>query len=314
MVCDDSDVLLILNFILFRGEKPYVCNICTKSFSDPSARRRHVASHTGKKPYMCSVCSLSFTRLDNLKAHTKTHNKERPDVEDTQVTTVEAMTGNEKMHNVLELQQYQLPTHTEQEIQLVVTSEVDNINLVTGQKPGSISIITAENGPEELATGQTHSSLTLLTHPSAHIQNLALVTQDALDSSAQIQTISVVEGQVSSEQAEQMHVITLTKEAMEHFQVQHEAPHQLQISSRPLQQLQVIQQAMPQLSATQMPHREQHNHSHTGAIHISSQASQPISISQTSEQISSSQIQGQTFQIQAGTVSYLYTTGLSPQS
>lgn len=212
-----------------RGEKPYDCSLCSKSFCDPSARRRHVASHSGNKPFTCSLCSLSFTRLDNLKTHAKTHTKER-------AAPVEELRG------LLQLQQYQLPSGSDQEIQLLVTADVGNIDFVPG--PGQeISIIATEG------EAAPRSRLALLAQPEGHVQNH--------------QSVELLEGPVSQ-------VLTLSKEAVE------------------------------QLGG------EQHRH----PIRVSSQSSQPISISQTSEQISSRHIQGQTFQIQAGTVSYLYTTGL----
>lgn len=245
-----------------------------------------MASHSGKKPFTCSFCSLSFTRLDNLKTHIKSHNKER-------AATTEAEAPSEEVRNVLQLQQFQLPPGHEQEIQLVVTGGVDNINFVPTQEQ-EISIIATTEGE---AAESSHSRLTLLAQSSG---NMAVVEQ-----SPHIQTINMLEGQMSH-QPEQMHVITLSKEAMEQLQAHHSPPQPVQAAQRPIQQLQAVEpQSSPGLAS-----REKHGQ----AIHIRSQSSQPISISQTSEQISSHHIQGQMFQIQAGTVSYLYTTGLPQDS
>lgn len=280
-----------------RGEKPYDCSVCHKSFSDPSARRRHVTSHSGKKPFTCSFCSLSFTRLDNLKTHIKSHNKEIAAASEAQPHSAE--TAPEELRNVLQLQQFQLPPGSEQEIQLVVTGDVENINFVPTQEQ-EISIITTTEGE---AAESSHSRLTLLTQSSGSV---ALVAQGGVvEQSPHIQTINMLEGPMSH-QPEEMHVITLSKEAMEHLQVH--PGHQ--VAQRPMQQLQVMQQAAEPDGSQGPAGREKHSQ----AIHISSQSSQPISISQTSEQISSHHIQGQMFQIQAGTVSYLYTTGLQQES
>lgn len=225
----------------------------------------------------------------------------------TEAPSDAAPAAPEEVRNILQLQQYQLPSGSEQEIQLVVTGDVENINFVPAQNQ-EISIITTEGQTAESA----HSRLTLLAQSSGNVQNVALVTTQGgvVEHSPQIQTISMLEGQMAHA-AEQMHVITLSKEAMEHLQAQHGPPQPLQIAQRPIQQLQVMQQPVQQLAVVQDSSQGPvSREKHSQAIHISSQSGQPISISQTSEQMSSHHIQGQTFQIQAGTVSYLYTTGL----
>ena len=56
-----------------RGEKPFACSKCDKSFKERSNLMRHERTQTGEKPFACSHCDKAFLTNQNLNTHERTH-------------------------------------------------------------------------------------------------------------------------------------------------------------------------------------------------------------------------------------------------
>ena len=88
----------------------YLCEICSKSFTQHTTLVAHLRAHKGIKPYICEVCSRPFTTNAYLKMHMRTHTKERPYIcqfcsrafarADTLANHLTSHTGEAKYHCV----------------------------------------------------------------------------------------------------------------------------------------------------------------------------------------------------------------------
>ncbi|NXS69165.1 ZBT24 protein, partial [Pandion haliaetus] len=202
------------------------CNQCRRKFMDAAQLKKHLRTHTGNIVHHVFLhCILLPEKTGQIPVLTmqkqqlicpisKPKNKILRSLRDSKEKQFqEASTNtNSEVRNFLQLQQYQLSTSGGQEIQLLVTDAVHDINFMPSHNQG-ISIVTAENAPN--MTTEQAANLTLLTQPPPQLQNLLLSAQQ--EQAEQIQSINMIANQIETAQPEQMHVITLSKEALEHL-------------------------------------------------------------------------------------------------
>jgi hypothetical protein len=57
--------------------RPYVCEVCQKTFNRVSTLISHRRTHFDDKPHKCHVCGKGFHQKGNLKNHLFSHSNER---------------------------------------------------------------------------------------------------------------------------------------------------------------------------------------------------------------------------------------------
>jgi len=59
--------------------RPFLCEFCSKGFTDKSLLKRHQRAHRQETPYLCPICHKGFAHsMIQMRNHMMTHTGERP--------------------------------------------------------------------------------------------------------------------------------------------------------------------------------------------------------------------------------------------